>query len=124
MENVTIHDFEYLDFKHHNGETRLVDVRVEVEWQHVDNSFDHAFGTQEQWDWEWVDYYILDFTVYDDDNEEIASFDSEDYERYDVEIFNGMDVVWRTYHKSVIDLVIQELDGMEPPDDFESNRIC
>ena len=119
METVTVHDFDDLDFKHHNGKTRVVNARVEVEWQHVDNSFDHAFGLREQWDYEWIDYYILDFTVYDEDGEEIGSFDSEDYERDDVEIFNGMDVVWRAYSNSVIELVIQELDGMEPPDDLE-----
>tara|TARA_R100001443_G_C3351914_1_gene177043 strand:- start:647 stop:1006 length:360 start_codon:yes stop_codon:yes gene_type:complete len=119
METVTEHHLDDLSFIHHNKMNRWAEVNIEVEWQHVDNSFDHAFGLKEQWDYEWVDYYILSFIVYDEEGEVLGEFNFEEYERYDVEIFNGMDLIWKTYSSSIIDLVVQELDRMDPPDDDE-----
>lgn len=55
-----------LTFRHTGDEYTAV---LEVTWQVVDDSFDHAFGTEHRSHWEADDYDVI--TVLNEDGEEV-----------------------------------------------------
>ena len=54
----------------HGGTENI--VLLDVTWEKVDDSFDHAFGTEHRSHWEAEDYDVQ--TVIDEDGEEVDDF--------------------------------------------------
>ncbi len=54
-----------------HGGTEYI-VLLDVTWEKVDDSFDHAFGTEHRSHWEAEDYDVQ--TVIDEDGEEVDDF--------------------------------------------------